>query len=94
MKTTLYIQNLKCSGCITSIIFRLSEIKGISNISIKLQYETVTFEHESKENVEEVKQILSKIGYPPFGEKNNLDKKVKSYVSCATGKIKTHGNIT
>lgn len=86
MKTTLHIQNLKCGGCENSIINRISALKGISNISIKFQYSTITFEYETKENIEEVKKILSKIGYPPFGEKNNLVKKVKPYVSCTTDK--------
>lgn len=88
MKTTLYIQNLKCGGCETTIKNKLSELKNISNISFKFQYATVTFEHKNKEDVEDVKQLLSKIGYPPFGEKNSLVKKAKSFVSCTTGRIK------
>ena len=88
MKTTLYIQNLKCGGCESIIINKLSELKGISNITTKLQYATVTFEYETNETVDKVKQLLSKIGYPPFGEKNSLGKKAKSYVSCVSGKIK------
>jgi len=88
MKTTLYIQNLKCRGGEATIIHKISALKGISNISIKLQYGTITFDYETNEDIAEVKRLLSKIGYPPFGEKNDLGKKVKSYVSCATGKIK------
>ena len=88
MKTTLYIQNLKCGGCISTIINRITALRHIKNVTINLQYATVTFEHENKADIEEVKHVLSKIGYPPFGEKNSLDKKAKSYVSCATGRIK------
>ena len=88
MKTTLYIQNLKCGGCEATVINRISALKGISNISIKLQYGTITFENETNEDIEEVKQILSRIGYPPFGKNNDLGIKVKSYVNCATGSIK------
>jgi len=90
MKTTLYIQNLKCGGCESTIMDKLSSLKGISNISIKLQYATITFEHDTIETLNKVKQILSNIGYPPFGDKNSLSKKAKSYISCAAGKIKTH----
>lgn len=95
MKTSLYIQNLKCDGCISLIMNKLLELKQINNINVKLQYATVTFEHQNKADIEDVKHVLSKIGYPPFGEKNSLRKKVKSYVSCATGrikKIKINGN--
>ncbi|MFI0431080.1 heavy-metal-associated domain-containing protein [Mariniflexile sp. HMF6888] len=88
MKTTLYIQNLKCSDCVSTIINRLSALKHITNIAIKLQYATVTFEYETKADIEEVKRLLSKIGYPPFGEKNSLNKKAKSYMNCVTGRIK------
>ena len=88
MKTTLYIQNLKCRGGEATIKHKISALKGISNISFKLQYGTITFDYETNEDIAEVKRLLSNIGYPPFGEKNNLGKKVKSYVSCATGKIK------
>jgi len=69
MKTTLYIQNLKCGGCENEVINKLSALKGISNITIKLQYATVTFVHETKEVAENVKQMLSQIGYPPYGKK-------------------------
>jgi copper chaperone CopZ len=81
MKTTLYIQNLKCSGCETTIINKLSALKGILNIFIKLQYDSVTFEHETNDTVDKAKKILSRIGYPSFSNKNSLEKKAKSFVS-------------
>ncbi|MFD2724649.1 heavy-metal-associated domain-containing protein [Hyunsoonleella rubra] len=88
MKTTLYIQNLKCAGCEFSIIDKLAELKNIYKITIKLQYATVTFEHKTKNDIDIVKKALSKMGYPPFGAKNTLAKKAKSFVSCASGRIK------
>ncbi|WP_298238435.1 cation transporter [uncultured Algibacter sp.] len=77
MKTTLYIQHLKCADCESIIIKKLSDLENIYNITIKLQYATVTFEHETKEDVAIVKQTLSRIGYPPYGEKNTFAKKSK-----------------
>ncbi|MDG1730348.1 MAG: heavy metal-associated domain-containing protein [Algibacter sp.] len=76
MKTTLYIQNLKCGGCETSVINRISALKGISNISIKLQYGTITLEYETNKDIEAVKHVLSRIGYPPSEEKNEIIEKV------------------
>ena len=87
MKSTLYIQNLKCGGCETTIIERLSELKNIDSVSVNLKYDTVNFEHKTKQDVTVAKKLLSKLGYPPFGEKNNLTRKAKSYVSCAVGRI-------
>ncbi len=88
MKATLYIQNLKCVGCEATIIDKLSRLKNITEVSISIIDAKVDFEYEAKKDLEIVKKELSKLGYPPFGEKNNLTKKVKSYVSCAVGRIK------
>ncbi len=88
MKTTLYIQNLKCEYCDSIILKMLSKLKHISNVSVKHQYATVTFEHEAAADVIQVKKTLSKIGYPPFGDKNNLFKRAKSYLNCAVNQNK------
>jgi len=86
MKTTLYIQNLKCGGCEATIIDKLSSLKNISNISINQKYDTVTFEQKTIQDIKIVKKALSKLGYPPYGEQNNLGRKAKSYVSCLIGR--------
>jgi len=88
MKTTLYIHNLKCDNCEVVIINSLTKLKHISNVSIKRQYATVTFEHEKADDVEVVKKTLSKIGYPPFGEKNNSTKKTKPNLSYVANQNK------
>ena len=81
MKTTLYVQNLKCNYGETIIIKALSQLKHIHNIIIKKQFATVTFEHSSPNDIDVVKKTLSELGYPPFGEKNNVLKKEKPLLS-------------
>lgn len=88
MKTTLYIQNLKCDYCENIIKKMLSKIRHISNVSIKRQFATVSFEHENPLDIIQVKKTLSKIGYPPFGDKNNVLKRAKSFLSCAINQNK------
>jgi len=88
MKTTLYIQNLKCEYCEIIIKKMLSKLKHISNVSINRQYATVSFEHQSPVDLIQVKKTLSNIGYPPFGEKNNVLKRAKSYLSYAVNQNK------
>ena len=88
MKTNLIIQNLKCGGCEATILERLAKLTSINNVSIVQEESIVSFEYTSDENIETVKRELSKLGYPVIGEKNNLTKKAKSYVSCAIGKMK------
>ncbi|GAA4884247.1 hypothetical protein GCM10023311_03230 [Flaviramulus aquimarinus] len=91
MKSTLYIQNLKCKGCGITIKEKLSKFNKICNVSVDTQHTLVKFECASKNDVEYVKKCLSKIGYPPYGEKNDFLKKANSFVSCAIGK--THKQI-
>lgn len=86
----LYIQNLKCKGCETTIIEQLSKLNNISAVSVDVKHTLVKFHCESENDIERVKKHLSKIGYPPYGEKNDLIKKAKSYVSCAIGKTHKH----
>lgn len=87
MKTSLEIQNLKCGGCASTIINRLSHLASIHNIKIDNDQNIISFSHESKSNLEEVKALLLKLGYPVVGEKNAVSTKAKSFVSCAIGRI-------
>ena len=86
MKTSLQIQNLKCGGCEATIIEKLAKLNTIKGITVNHENETVNFEHNSAQDIEEVKNQLSKLGYPVLNDKNNLIHKAKSYVSCAIGK--------
>ena len=87
MKTTLAIQNLKCSGCASSITKKLSELPQITAIEVFVDEGAVRFDYENESALQEVKDCLKQIGYPVDGEANSLGTKAKSYVSCAIGKI-------
>ncbi|GAA4275412.1 heavy-metal-associated domain-containing protein [Aquimarina mytili] len=87
MKTTIAIQNLKCSGCENMIINKLSTIKGIKDISINIENHMVSYSYETPNVTETVQKELSKLGYPIQGDKNGANKKVKSYISCAIGRL-------
>jgi copper chaperone CopZ len=87
MKISLSIQNLKCGGCAKTITDKLLDINDVSNVQVDTNLNTVSLNYSQESTLENVKNILSNIGYPIFGEDNTLGKKVKSYVSCAVGKI-------
>jgi copper chaperone CopZ len=87
METTVYIQNLKCSGCANTITREISSIKGIQNVTISVEENSVTFDYTTDEKLQEVKEKLKSLGYPEDGEANSLTAKAKSYVSCAIGKM-------
>lgn len=90
MRTTIYIQNLKCKGCEATIISKLSESRSLSEIVVNHEVESVSFDHHSNKDLESVRHILESIGYPLQGEENKLGSKAKSYISCAIGRVKSH----
>lgn len=87
MKASLEIQNLKCHGCANTIITKLNNLSGISNVVVDNETDSVDFEYESKVILDDAISLLSKLGYPVVGERNPLTKKAKSYVSCAIGRM-------
>ena len=86
MKTDIRIENLKCGGCAATIKKGILSIDGVQEVTIDLEESLVSVASE-KENIEEVKSILSKLGYPEVGDKNTVLHKAKSFVSCAVGRI-------
>ncbi|MDC1162476.1 heavy metal-associated domain-containing protein [Tenacibaculum sp.] len=88
MKGTINIQNLKCRGCEKTIIDELLKLENITKVSVNQVYGSVYFEYKISDDLENVKNKLSKLGYPAHGESNNTVKKAISYVSCAIGRIK------
>jgi copper chaperone CopZ len=87
MNTTLEIQNLKCGGCANTITTKLSDLKGIEEVVVNNEANTVTFDYENEETLLETKELLAKLGYPIVGEKNAITTKAKSFVSCAVGRM-------
>ena len=86
MKADIRIENLKCGGCAATIKKGILSIDGVQEVTIDLEESLVSVASE-KENIEEVKSILSKLGYPEVGDKNTVLHKAKSFVSCAVGRI-------
>ncbi len=86
MKTTLQIENLKCGGCAATIKKGILAIDGVENVDVNLEESSVSIT-STKNNLQEVKIKLSKLGYPEIGDKNTVLHKAKSFVSCAVGKI-------
>jgi copper chaperone len=83
--TTLTLVNIKCSGCANTITKMLKK-RGCTNILVNPETQNVSFEGG---NIQEVKSLLSKLGYPEKGspEADSFLKKGKSFFSCAFGKI-------
>ena len=87
METKIQIQNLKCGGCANTIIKNVSSIDAVTEVSVNVEENSVSFDYPTEEKLIEVKEKLKVLGYPEDGEANSLGSKAKSYVSCAIGKM-------
>lgn len=88
MKTeTIKVDNLKCQGCAKTIRRELTWIGEVINVDVDVEHSLVTVDYAGKNKMREIFiEKLRKLGYPEEGT-GNINQKVKSYVSCAIGRI-------
>ncbi|WP_299106520.1 heavy-metal-associated domain-containing protein [uncultured Tenacibaculum sp.] len=86
MKREVYIENLKCGGCAATIKKGVSNISGVEEVDVDVEKSIVSFSSEES-LLTEVKEKLSKLGYPEVGDTNTIVHKAKSFVSCAVGRV-------
>ncbi|MEO8589393.1 MAG: heavy metal-associated domain-containing protein [Flavobacteriales bacterium] len=84
----LHVDNLKCSGCASSIRRRLGELPYVVSVTVDPEAGTVGVTHDGTGTRLEVADVLSGLGYPEQGT-GGLMEQAKSYLSCAIGRI--HG---
>ena len=87
MKTTLRLQNIKCSGCTDGIAVRLLKLSGINDVQISNAASEVTFSYETVNDLANAERTLILMGYPPEGIENTIKNKANSLISCAVGRI-------
>lgn len=89
MKTEIIIvENLKCHGCANTIRRELSWIGEVISVEVDVDTSSVKIEYIGKNKMRETfVEKLRKLGYPEEGT-GNMNRKIKSYVSCAIGRIK------
>jgi copper chaperone CopZ len=88
MRTSIIVQNLKCGGCAKTITTKLSELQNISEIEVHNDTSTVSFVTKDADDAFAVRSKLRSLGYPSVDDENSVMSKAKSFVSCATGKMK------
>lgn len=86
MKTDIQIENLKCGGCAATIKKGLLSLENVKEVEIDIENSIVSVTSEDA-SITEIKEKLSKLGYPEIGDKNTMVHKAKSFVSCAVGRI-------
>lgn len=90
METTITVDNLKCGGCASTITKKLKEIAEINSVNVLTENGQINITHSNNLNIQYVKDVLHHLGYPETGTTEGLDKltsNVKSYVSCAIGRL-------
>jgi copper chaperone len=87
MKTEkIYIANLKCNGCATTINNELLKIIGVNNVKVDTESDSVDVSYENVDR-DIITSKLHSLGYPEATEKNGLLLQLKSYASCMVGRI-------
>lgn len=79
----IFVENIKCEGCMNSIKNALLKENGVSAVQVFLEEDKVCISGIAIDKDMLVKN-LSSLGYPEKGS-NNLISKAKSFVSCAIG---------
>jgi copper chaperone len=88
MKTEkIYIANLKCGGCESTIKNKLNSIEGVQKVSINQEEDSVAVEYNDEVKRETITSMLHHLGYPEATEENGLLLKLKSYASCMVGRL-------
>ena len=86
MNAEIQIENLKCGGCAATIKKGILGVEGVEEVTVDVEKSIVSISSK-KENLEEIKLKLSKLGYPEVGDTNSVLHKAKSFVSCAVGRL-------
>jgi copper chaperone CopZ len=81
----IFVENIKCGGCMSGIKKALLEFKGVKSVEITLEEEKILIQGEHLDRTTYINKMDS-MGYPEKGN-NTLFKEAKSYVSCAIGKV-------
>lgn len=82
----IQIENLKCGGCANTTKTNLEKINSLKEVNVDIDKSEVQVSSDRTIDRAEVVSVLARLGYPELGQGNTLQK-VKSYVSCAVGKI-------
>ena len=81
------VDNLKCSGCETSVKQSLLKINGVNKVDVNIDHGVVTVTYDHHHEIwNQVKKQLDKMGYVEKGTSNFIAK-AKSYANCAIGKM-------
>lgn len=90
MQQVFEVLNVKCGGCANTLIKSLADDFGEVNVDLDCEPRKITLNIEDNQ-MEKLKLKLRSLGYPLTTDELNtlqtLATSVKSFVSCAIGKM-------
>ena len=89
MSFEIDVENIKCGGCVGSIVSGLKALDGVVAVQVDVEQGRVTVDGDDALQPE-VCELLKKLGYPEVGSTAGLASakaKAKSFVSCAVGRF-------
>jgi copper chaperone CopZ len=82
----IQIENLKCGGCAAAIKNGIEKLDVGNEVQVDLEGATVTVNNAGNLDRNTLIKTLTKMGYPESGTGTTMQK-MKSYVSCAVGRM-------
>jgi len=76
METSLariFVQNKFCTNCVDTVKTKMMEVQNISNVIVYPQDALVVFNFKRANQISEVLNTLTALGYPPQGDKIEND---------------------
>ncbi len=89
--TSIFVENIRCGGCVATITDKLKQNHQLSQINIDIKTGSVSIDDVDEETKLAVIETLKKMGYPLLNSIRGWDRKkvrAKSFISCAVGKLK------
>ena len=90
MTRTFQVENVKCGACAATLKNKLGPTFGEIKVNLDTEPREITLEI-TDEQIDALQTALRSLGYPlstdTLGFVDNTTAKVKSFVSCAIGKI-------
>ena len=86
MTEKIIVENLKCGGCASTVRSSLTKIDNVESVEVDLATSEVLVAYHGTLNREVVVEKLHNLGYPEMGN-GSTAAKMKSYVSCAMGRM-------
>ena len=89
MSFEIDVENIKCGGCVSSIVNGLQALEGVASVGVDVEQGRISIDGDDALRPV-ISEKLKQLGYPETGSAAGLAAvraKAKSFVSCAVGRF-------